>query len=147
MLYNRLRVLVHDHERPFDRMDQVARARLSSLFAEMGGEYAGWQGNSYGDMPNPTHLIMVNEPTDEQIAQMMLFALTSRQKHGVTVKVLREVKGRAGNQEISLKAILSQLASILCPLMLEPNKSDDVARCWNDLVIMAKVFESRAQQD
>lgn len=140
MLYDRLRVIVRDHQRPFNRFDTVARDRLSNLFAPLGGEYVGWQGHCFTNLPNPTHLIMVDEPSDEQIAKLLLFSRTSERDHGVSMKILREFKGRAGSEEYTISGLVRNIATLLGPLMLSAQDSGDVARGWSEIKIMEEML-------
>jgi hypothetical protein len=139
MLYDRLRIIIKDHQRPFNRFDETARARLSALIEDVGGYYAGWQGHST-EFPNPTHLAMVDNPTEKMIAKLLLFARTSEKKHGVSLKIFREVKGKPGSQEYSVEGIVRNIAALLGPMMLTNADSVDVARSWSDIRIMEEML-------
>lgn len=139
MLYDRLRILVKDHQRSFDRSDKIARARLSALIEGFGGYYAGWQGHST-EFPNPTHLAMVDNPTEQMIAKLLIFAHTSEKRHGVSLKIFREFKGKSGSQEYSVEGIVRNIAALLGPMMLTGADSADVARSWSDVKIMEEML-------
>lgn len=93
MLYDRLRIMAFDGVRPFLRGDEEAVRRIHDLIGKFGCDWRGWQGHSYQGT-NPTHLFMVDQPTEAQINDLLIFSSTSEKVHGVRLKILREFIGQ-----------------------------------------------------
>lgn len=142
MIYDRLRIVAFDLDRPFDRKDRVGRDRITEVLAPFGAEYAGWQSHGYRGS-NPTHLLLLNCPTEEQIAQLLLFSQTSERDHRVVIHITREFKG-AEPQEYSIDNIMKNMALLLAPMMFgEGRDASLIARSWSDLRIMQEMVKAR----
>lgn len=94
MLYDRVRVIVFDEQRPFTRGDNGPVDRIQEQIGSFGCRYAGWQCHSHGGA-NPTHLFMIDDPTEKNIADLLFFSLTSSEKHQMRFKIFREFIGAA----------------------------------------------------
>ena len=133
MYQNRLRIIILN--RNFQRNSKESIAQFTPKLEGVGARYGGYMTHGYGMICTRAHFFIIDEPTDQQIADVMSLQQVCEDTED-KIRVEREFRDATGPVEYNLETILADVAKVV---LAPAAQSLERALCWSGVQVLARM--------